>query len=68
MAAPSRTLKLSILGDVSNLVSSLKKGETATDDYTKTLDNFGKKAALAFSAAATAALFPDCRCVRTQYE
>jgi hypothetical protein len=36
-------------------VSSLKKGETATDDYTKTLDNFGKKAALAFSAAATAA-------------
>jgi hypothetical protein len=55
MAAPSRTLKLSILGDVSNLVSSLKTGEKATDDYTKTLSNFGKKAAVAFTAAATAA-------------
>jgi hypothetical protein len=55
MAAPSRTLKLSILGDVSNLISSLKKGETATDDYTKTLTDFGKKAAVAFTVAATAA-------------
>ena len=55
MAAPSRTLKLSILGDVSNLVSSLKKGEQATDDYTKTLADFGKKAAVAFTVAATAA-------------
>ena len=55
MAAPSRTLKLSILGDVSNLVSSLKKGEQATDDYTKTLTDFGKKAAVAFTVAATAA-------------
>lgn len=55
MAAPSRTLKLSILGDVSNLVSSLKTGEKATDDYTKTLTDFGKKAALAFTVAATAA-------------
>ena len=55
MAAPSRTLKLSILGDVSNLVSSLKKGEKATDDYTKTLTDFGKKAAVAFTVAATAA-------------
>jgi hypothetical protein len=54
MAAPSRTLKLSILGDVSNLVSSLKKGTNATDDYTKTLTDFGKKAALAFAVAATA--------------
>jgi cell division protein FtsB len=55
MAAPSRTLKLSILGDVSNLVSSLKTGEKATDDYTKTLTDFGKKAAVAFTVAATAA-------------
>jgi hypothetical protein len=55
MAAPSRTLKLSILGDVSNLVSSLKKGEQATDDYTKTLADFGKKAAVAFTVAASAA-------------
>jgi len=54
MAAPSRTLKLSILGDVSNLVSSLKKGEKATDNYTKTLTDFGKKAAMAFAVAATA--------------
>ena len=55
MAAPSRTLKLSILGDVDNLLSSLKKGEKATDDYTKTLTDFGKKAAVAFTVAATAA-------------
>jgi hypothetical protein len=55
MAAPSRTLKLSILGDVSNLVSSLKTGEKATDNYTKTLTDFGKKAAVAFTVAATAA-------------
>jgi hypothetical protein len=54
MAAPSRTLKLSILGDVSNLVSSLKTGEKATDDYTKTLTDFGKKAAMAFAVAGAA--------------
>jgi hypothetical protein len=54
MAAPSRTLKLSILGDVSNLVSSLKTGEKATDNYTKTLTDFGKKAALAFAVAGAA--------------
>jgi len=55
MAAPSRTLKLSILGDVSNLVSSLKKGETATDNYTKTLTDFGKKAVAAFAVVGAAA-------------
>jgi hypothetical protein len=55
MAAGSRTLKLSILGDVDNLLSSLKKGESATNDYTTTLTDFGKKAALAFAAAAGAA-------------
>jgi hypothetical protein len=54
MAAPSRTLKLSILGDVSNLVSSLKTGEKATDNYTKTLTDFGKKAAMAFAVAGAA--------------
>lgn len=55
MATPSRTLKLSILGDVDNLLTNLKKGSKATDDYTTTLTNFGKKAALAFGVAATAA-------------
>ena len=55
MAAPSRTLKLSILGDVSNLVSSLKTGEKATDDYTKTLGDFGKKAVAAFAVVGAAA-------------
>jgi hypothetical protein len=55
MAAPSRTLKLSILGDVDDLVKNLKKGTNATDDYTKTLANFGKKAAVAFAVAGAAA-------------
>ena len=55
MAGASRTLKLSILGDVSDLQKSLKKGETATDDYKKTLEDFGKKAALVFAAVAGAA-------------
>jgi hypothetical protein len=55
MAGPSRTLKLSILGDVDNLLKNLKKGENATDDYTKTLANFGKKAAVAFAVAGAAA-------------
>ena len=55
MAAPSRTLKLSILGDVSNLVSSLKTGEKATDNYTKTLTDFGKKAVAAFAVVGAAA-------------
>ena len=55
MAAPSRTLKLSILGDVSNLVSSLKTGEKAADDYTKTLGDFGKKAVAAFAVVGAAA-------------
>jgi hypothetical protein len=55
MAAPSRTLKLSILGDVDDLLKSLKKGTNATDDYTKNLANFGKKAAAAFAIAGAAA-------------
>jgi hypothetical protein len=55
MAAPSRTLKLSILGDVDDLLKNLKKGENATDDYTKTLANFGKKAAVAFAVVGAAA-------------
>jgi hypothetical protein len=54
MAGASRTLKLSILGDVDNLVKSLKTGETATSNYTKTLGDFSKKAALAFTAVAAA--------------
>ena len=54
MAAGSRTLKLSILGDVDNLLTNLKKGEKATNDYTTTLTDFGKKAALAFAAVAGA--------------
>jgi hypothetical protein len=55
MAGPSRTLKLSILGDVDNLVKSLKTGETATNNYTKNLGDFAKKAAVAFAAVAGAA-------------
>jgi hypothetical protein len=35
-------------------VSSLKTGEKATDNYTKTLTDFGKKAALAFAVAGAA--------------
>ena len=54
MAGASRTLKLSILGDVSDLQKSLKKGETATNDYKKNLEDFGKKAALVFAAVAGA--------------
>jgi hypothetical protein len=55
MAGASRTLKLSILGDVDNLVKSLKTGESATKNYTTTLGDFSKKAALAFVAVAGAA-------------
>jgi hypothetical protein len=55
MAGASRTLKLSILGDVDNLVKSLKTGETATNNYTTTLGDFAKKAAVAFAAVAGAA-------------
>ena len=55
MAGQSRTLKLSILGDVDNLVKSLKTGETATNNYTKNLGDFAKKAAVAFAAVAGAA-------------
>ena len=55
MAGPSRTLKLSILGDVSDLQKNLKKGENAQDDYKKNLEDFGKKAALVFAAVASAA-------------
>jgi hypothetical protein len=55
MAGASRTLKLSILGDVDNLVKNLKTGESATKNYTTTLGDFSKKAALAFAAVAGAA-------------
>jgi hypothetical protein len=55
MAGASRTLKLSILGDVDNLVKSLKTGESATNNYTNTLGDFAKKAAVAFAAVAGAA-------------
>ena len=55
MAAGSRTLKLSILGDVSDLTKSLNKGTTEVASFGDKLGDFGKKAGLAFAAAGAAA-------------
>ena len=55
IVADSRTLKLSILADVSALNDSLKKGEKEVQGFGSKVAEFGKKAALAFAAAAAAA-------------
>jgi hypothetical protein len=55
MATGSRTLKLSILGDVSDLNKSLKTANQDVESFGSKVGDFGKKAGLAFAAAAAAA-------------
>lgn len=53
--AGSRTLKLSILADVSDLVKKLGTGTNEVQTFGEKLGDFGKKAGLAFAAAGAAA-------------
>jgi len=53
--AGSRSLKLSILGDVSNLVDSLKTANKDVDDFGDRIGKAGKAIGAAFAAAAVAA-------------
>ena len=53
--AGSRTLKLSILGDVDNLTKSLKTAAQDTDDFGDKIGKAGKAIGAAFAAAAAAA-------------
>jgi len=55
MAAQSRTLKLSILGDVDQLKRSLTTGTKEVQSFGTRVSDFGKKAGLAFAAAGAAA-------------
>jgi hypothetical protein len=55
MAGASRTLKLSILGDVDNLAKSLKTANSDVESSSTKMGDFGKKAGLAFAAAGIAA-------------
>ena len=55
MATGNRTLKLSILGDVSDLNKSLKTANNDVEGFGSKVSDFGKKAGLAFAAAAAAA-------------
>jgi len=55
MATGSRTLKLSILGDVDNLNKSLKAANTDVENSSSKMGDFAKKAGLAFAAAGAAA-------------
>jgi hypothetical protein len=55
MAGGSRTLKLSILGDVSNLNKSLSSATTDVDSFTDKIGKAGKVIGAAFVAAAAAA-------------
>ena len=55
MATGSRTLKLSILGDVDNLNKSLKAANADVENSSSKLGDFSKKAGLAFAAAGAAA-------------
>lgn len=54
--AGSRTLKLSILAETKDLVDGLKNAEKSTETFGEKATEFGKKAALAFAVAGTAAL------------
>ena len=54
MATGSRTLKLSILGDVSDLNKSLKSASTDVETFGSKAADFGKKAGLAFAIAGAA--------------
>ena len=56
MATGSRTLKLSILGDVSDLNKSLKTANTDVETFGSKVTDFGKKAGLAFAVAGAAAV------------
>lgn len=56
MATGSRTLKLSILGDVSDLNKSLKTANSDVTDFGDKLENFSKRAGQAFALAGAAAL------------
>ena len=56
MATGSRTLKLSILGDVSDLNKSLKTANTDVQGFGDKLENFSKRAGQAFAIAGAAAL------------
>jgi len=51
----SRTLKLTILGDVDNLKKSLQAANSDVEDSSSRLGDFSKKAGLAFAAAGAAA-------------
>jgi len=53
--AGSRTLKLTILGDVDNLTKSLKTAETDTGNFGDKVEKVGKVVGAAFVAAAAAA-------------
>jgi hypothetical protein len=55
MAGQSRTLKLSILGDIDQLKKSLNTGTKEVQTFGSKLTDFGKKAGLAFAAAGAAA-------------
>ena len=54
MAEKSRTLKLSILGDVDNLTKGLSKASKDTQTFSGNINNIAKKATIAFGAAAAA--------------
>ena len=55
MATGNRTLKLSILADVDDLKKKLGEADKAVEDNSSKISEFGKKAGLAFAAAAAAA-------------
>lgn len=55
MAMGSRTLKLTILGDVDNLRKSLNDADNDVSKSSTGLSDFGKKAGMAFAAAGIAA-------------
>jgi len=55
MAGQSRTLKLSILGDVDQLKKSLNAGSDDVDGFAGKLGGFAKKAGAAFAVAGAAA-------------
>lgn len=54
MAEKTRTLKLSILGDVDNLTKGLSKASKDTQTFSGNINNIAKKATIAFGAAAAA--------------
>jgi hypothetical protein len=56
MASGTRTLKLSILGDVSNLNKSLKAADNDVGGFAGSLEKFSKRAGQAFAVAGAAAL------------